>query len=256
MKIEKYGVSSRIEYAAKRLSELGDGVAPTVERIILLPIPTTRDGIRLTGCEVLISDILISVEAFDAVIGYAIPREDIEIIEAKGAMCIDLANDGEFLLENARLTALGAVGYILSNVHRALDESRVGVVGYGRIGERLVAYLTALGADVTVYTSKNATRVELGALGIKTESYDRAEGVLPLANDVDVLINTAPTSLAATFPTGAVPSSMTVIELASGKNFEGISGVVTLPSLPERIYPDSAAKIYYRAIMRSLSVAV
>ena len=256
MKIEKYGESRRQEYAARRLSELGGGACRGIERVILLPIPTTRDGVRLSGTDVLISDILMDVTLGDAVIGYAIPREDIEIIEASGGTCIDLSRDGEFLSENARLTALGTVGHILGKIPRAVDEMVIGVVGYGRIGERLVAYLTSLGAEVVVYTSKNATRVELGTCGIRTELYERSEGVLDISGDVDVLINTAPISLAKSFPQGEIPDGLSVIELASGENFGGVSGIVRLPSLPEKIYPESAAEVYYRAILRGLGVAV
>ena len=256
MKIEKYGVSKRQEYAKEKLIRLDDGAIPGVERILLLPIPSTRDGLHLTGTETLMSDILMDVELGDAVIGYAIPREDIEIIEASGAMCIDLSSDEEFLAENARLTALGAVGYILTEFPQAVDEMPFGIVGYGRIGERLVAYLTALGADVTVYTSKKATRVELGGYGIKTEAYERDEGELDIPHDMRVLINTAPTSLKRSFPGGVTPDGLSVIELASGKNFDGVSGVIRLPSLPEIMYPKSASEAYYRAILRGVGASI
>ena len=256
MKIEKYGVSIRGEYAAQRLACLDAGAFPGLDRIILLPIPTTRDGVRLSGTEILISDILMDTALGDAVIGYGIPREDIEIIEASGGVCVDLAEDEEFLSENARLTALGAVGYILTKLPRAADEMTVGVVGYGRIGEELVTYLISLGAEVVVFTSNNATRVALGAYGIRTEHYDRDEGVLDIPCEVRALINTAPISLSGSFQGGVIPDGLAVIELASGNNFEGVSGVVRLPSLPERAYPESASEVYYRAILRGLEAAV
>jgi hypothetical protein len=45
---------------------------------------------------------------------------------------------------------------------------------------------------------------------------------------------------------------MRVIELASGENFPLISGVERLPSIPEKMYPDSAGYLYYKAITRFL----
>ena len=252
MKIEKYGASRRVEYAAQRLSALSGAELPSVERIILLPIPTTRDGIRIFGTEVILSEVLTDIGYGDAVIGYAIPKEDIEIIFASGGVCVDLSLDEEFLSENARLTALGAVGYIMTELPRAVDELTFGVVGYGRIGERLVAYLTSLGAEAVIYTSKNDTRVALGAYGIRSEHYERDVGALDISKEVDVLVNTAPTSLAKSFPLGIIPEGLSVIELASGNNFEGVSGVVRLPSLPEKTYPESASEAYYRAILRGL----
>ena len=169
---------------------------------------------------------------------------------------MDLSLDEEFLSENARLTALGAVGYIMTELPRAVDELTFGVVGYGRIGERLVAYLTSLGAEAVVYTSKNDTRVALGAYGIRSEYYERDVGALDISKEVDVLVNTAPTSLANSFPLGVIPEGLSVIELASGNNFEGVSGVVRLPSLPEKTYPESASEAYYRAILRGLGAGL
>ena len=254
MKIEKYDVGRRCEYAADRLRELGDKAPLGIERVLLLPIPTSRDGVHLTGSDVTVSKTLMDVTEGDAVIGYGISTEDAEIIKACGAVCIDLSNDGGFLAENARLTALGAVGYILTSYGVAADGLRFGIVGYGRIGQRLTSYLVALGADVTVYTSKNATRVALGSCGIKTEFYDRERGELLIVDGIDVLVNTAPTPLDKTFSGGILPDGLSVIELASGENFVGVRGVVKLPSLPERMYPESAAEIYYRAVLNGLGV--
>ena len=253
MKIEKYGVGRRQDFAAAKLAELS---SDTVDRVLLLPIPTTRDGVHLSGCDIRIADVICEVGRGDVVAGYAIPEEDAEIIEASGGVCIDLSRDEEFLAENARLTALAAVGYILTEFPRAADEVVFGVVGYGRIGKRLVTYLTSLGIKVIVYTSKNATRVALGACGIRTEVYERDEGIINIDPEVGVLINTAPTPLEKSFQDGVIPRGLSVIELASGNNFGGISGVVRLASLPEKRYPDSALEVYYRALLRGLGIAI
>ena len=43
-----------------------------------------------------------------------------------------------------------------------------------------------------------------------------------------------------------------MIEVASGDNFAGVSGVVRLPSIPDRLYPESSAKLYFEGIKRHL----
>ena len=101
-------------------------------------------------------------------------------------------------------------------------------------------------------TSKNLTRVELGALGIENRGIDYTTPNLGDTDMLDVLINTAPTRLDACFPTGKAPAGLEVIELASGNNFAGIDGIVKLPSIPERSYPKSAGRVYFRAIERHL----
>ncbi|MBO7304935.1 MAG: hypothetical protein J6V09_06905, partial [Clostridia bacterium] len=131
-------------------------------------------------------------------------------------------------------------------------ELRFGVVGYGRIGAELVKMLLFFGARVRVYSSKLSTRMELCALGI--DSADTKElkvGALSLS-DIDILINTAPTDFSGAFTGGVLPAGKRVIELASGNNFSGISGVERLPALPERAYPDSAARAYAAAVERNL----
>ena len=255
MKIDNYGSSKRGEWVAERLRLLDEsGCAPKgLERIILLPIPTTRDGVHITGTDKLISDVLLDVECGDFVVGYGIPYEDIEIISAAGGRCFDASKDECFLSENARLTALGTVGYILTSFQKAPERMTFGVVGYGRIGSRLVEMLLYFGAGVRVYTTKNATRVALGECGIDT-SLIRAEACgIDEPCDVDVLINTAPTPLYNTFRNGRIPDGITVIELASGNNFGSTEGITRLMSLPDRMYPESAAKAFYEAIMRAIS---
>ena len=54
------------------------------------------------------------------------------------------------------------------------------------------------------------------------------------------------------FRSGALPLGVRVIELASGENFKGVSGVERLPAIPERMYPESAAGAYADAVKRRI----
>lgn len=254
MKIENYGSCQRCLWVAEHLRRLDEeGRSPRgIERIILLPIPTTRDGLHINGTDKLISDVLLDAEYGDFVAGYGIPAEDIEIISAAGGRCHDASKDEEFLVENARLTALGTIGYILTNFKKTPDRMSFGVVGYGRIGSRLVELLLYLGATVKVYTTKNATRVRLGEYGIQTSLVIPDKCAISELDGIDVLINTAPAPLYNTFCDG-VPNDLTVLELASGNNFAEGDRIVRLPSLPAKMYHISAANAYYESILRSLS---
>jgi D-arabinose 1-dehydrogenase-like Zn-dependent alcohol dehydrogenase len=170
---------------------------------------------------------------------------------SKGVRIYDASLDEKFLAENAELTALGTLGYILTSDTKALCERTVGVVGYGRIGKVLLRYLLFFGARVCLYSTKEATRRELCGYGVRTAPLFSDSGVADFSG-VDILINTAPTSLAAAFKNRRVPDSMRVIELASGNNFDGISGVEALPAIPGRMYPKSAGRVYFDGIMRAL----
>ena len=253
MKIENYGSGGRTRELMRRLVALEgeSGAPPWVERVIILPIPTSRDGVHITDTDKLICEVLSDISPGDFVAGYAIPREDVEIIEAQGGICFDASRDGTFLGENARISALGALGTLLTSSGAAPEDLTVGIVGYGRIGAALAEMLMYHGGRVVVYTSNNATRLRLGEVGVPTLSYERGVGVLPDVGGLDVLINTAPTSLGATFPDG-IPEGLTVLELASGDNFGGVEGVRRLPSIPDRMYPATAGRIYFEAVHRAM----
>lgn len=252
MKIENYGVGGRCAEAMRLLMEcehagdIPDGVA----RVILLPIPTSRDGKHLTGSNRLLREVLADAGWRDLVVGYSIPDGDTEYIRSKGALVCDAAMDEDFLAENAEITATGTLGHLLSECDTVPSDLHVGIIGWGRIGRALARMLLFFGAKIRVYTSKEFTRVELGGLGIESCAIDYSHPALEDIATLDVLINTAPCSLSICFEGGKVPDGVRVLELASGNNFEGVEGVVRLPSIPERRYPRSAGRAYFHAIQR------
>jgi hypothetical protein len=247
MKIENYGVGERCAEAMRRLMSWDvDGV----EKVILLPIPTSRDGIHLTGSEKLLREALGDVSRGELVVGYAIPDADAEYIRSKGGAVCDVARDEEFVDENARITAIGTLEYLLTGFNLVPSDMKIGIVGYGRIGRHLARILLFLGAKIRIYTSKNLTRVELGGCGVESRVIDYDSAALEDLDELDVLINTAPTPLADCFEGRRIPRGLSVIELASGNNFDGVEGVIKLPSIPERNYPKTAGRAYFHAIQR------
>lgn len=253
MKIENYGKGERCLLAMRyllldeRLSHIEN-----IERLILLPIPSARDGVHITGTDKLISELLMDINPHDLVVGYNIPAEDKDVIIHSGGDFLDVSLDEKFTLDNAELSALGALGYILTSIKEAPLDSKYGIIGYGRIGKRLCEMLMYLGGYVRVYSSSNMTRLTLSKYGVDNLSYDKDAHCVPEIDDIDILINTAPTHLESTFKNHKVPEHMRVIELASGENFKGVEGITSLQSIPENFYPKSAALIYYKAIMRAI----
>ena len=248
MSIETYGTGERLKTAARLIAPYA-----ATGTVILLPVPTTRDGVSVANTDILLSDTLLNASRGSLIVGYGLPHSYKASAEALGASVLELSDDEEFILENAYITALGALGYILTTVKRAPSLLTFGVFGYGRIGKAIVRMLLFLGASVRVYTSKEQTRMELGECcdGLLTVS-DSGADVCDFSN-IDVLINTAPCDMRARFPSGRLLRGLRVIELASGKNFEGIEGVESLPSLPDRMYPESAGQAYFSAIQRFMN---
>lgn len=247
MSIETYGTGKRLRCAARLLSKLSFG-----ERLILLPVPTTRDKKYITDTDIPIEDTLSGVGRDSVIVGYGLPDGYSRLAAKCDARVLDLSCDEKYLYDNARITACGALGYILTTDSRAPEDLSFGIVGYGRIGASLARMLLFLGGRVRVYTSRTLTRLELGECGMETSpSSDIYTGKADF-HGIDILINTAPKDMSVCFADGKIPAGVRVIELASGKNFEGVSGVEPLAALPEKMYPESAGKTYFDAVARFL----
>ncbi|MBQ7343472.1 MAG: hypothetical protein IJW53_01765 [Clostridia bacterium] len=223
----------------------GSEYARNRNKIVLLPIPTTKDKCTIFNTKVYIDEVLDEIYEGDVVSCYGLPENFSRFIEERGAVTVDLSFDEEFLLENAELTALSALGIFLGSTRLSPREVSVGIVGYGRIGKKLTSLFLFLGAKVRVFTSRESTRLELCEWGVA--SAVSAEGAD--LSGLDLLINTAPAPI---FRRESIPEGLRIMELASGENFDGISGVERYPSVPAKMFPYSAGRAWGRAIERHL----
>ncbi len=222
----------------------GESCLLPYDTLYLLPIPTTRDGITLNRCGKNIIDVVEKADTGTAFAGYGIPEWAKESIRSRGGAVCDSAEDEIFLEENGRLTAEGTLGIILTDSKKSIADLSVGVVGYGRIGKRLVRLLLTLGCGVRVYTTREGVRLDLGEAGIDClESRAGAD-----LSGLDILINTAPSRV---FSDEELPSGLRIIELASGDNF-GAAEVQKYPSLPSVMYPESAGALWAESVVRLL----
>ena len=245
MEIRTFGAGGRMEECRRVILESCD--AFQFRRLFLLPIPTSRDKKLITGTDVGLSELAEEATLGDAVAGYDIPEGIKEKMALRGVWVYDGALDEELLIRNAEVTARGTLGYILTNFDRDITDMRLGIVGYGRIGSCLLRYLLYLGANVTVYTTRAKTALELCESGVAAST--AFDGLCEL----DILINTAPARLLSDREEENLLSRGTVIDLASGRPFSESEGVVKLASVPEKFYPVSAGRIYAEGIMKFLS---
>lgn len=243
MEIRLFGGGGRGRECERILAEALGGL-PT-GTLLLLPIPTARDKKYITDTAVAIEDILPLISAQTAVVGYNIPDRLRAQAEAVGAPLFDAALDENFLLENARLTANGTLGHILCEQDRDIADIRFGVVGYGRIGRELLRLLLLLGARVKLYTTRPSVALELGESGVATEVIAHDTDF----SEIDILINTAP---ARQIDESRLPESLEIIDLASGTIFEPSGRLTKLPSIPDKMYPKSAGRLYAEAVLRFL----
>lgn len=253
MIIENFGSGARCAEALRLLlSAEAEGLfPPSLNRVVLLPVPTSRDKVHLSGTDKLLGEIFSDVGEGDFVAGYGIDKGAKNAMRSRGALVYDALEDEKFLSENAEETAIGALGYIISTTNTAPRDTRFTIVGYGRIGSRILRYLLFLGARVKVYSGREEVCLELGKSGVNAEYLERGAPI-PTA-DTDIIINTAPADLSASFENGKLPSGLRVIELASGENFKGVEGIERLPGIPDKSLGKSAGRTYYGRIMNYIS---
>ena len=167
----------------------------------------------------------------------------------------DLVADEELLVENAALTAEGAIAAAMNASETAIAELHSLVIGWGRIGRALTERLVALGAKVTVASRSEAGRnraVERGAEAVPTGEIGRA---LP---GHDLVFNTAPGLVLNGDALERSDQNAMLIDLASPPYGIDLAAAWALglrawrePALPGRYCPGSAARAILCAMDRA-----
>lgn len=122
----------------------------------------------------------------------------------------DYASREDFAIQNAVLTAEGALELLLQEYKDSLLGANILVIGYGRIGKVLSRYLNALGADVTVTARKPSDRAWIEAAGMKSDDYSFKE-----LNSYPIIINTVPALILDRSRIDRLRDDVLLIDLAS-----------------------------------------
>ena len=184
-----------------------------------------------------------------------IDEKTIETIKQKKLMLHQPLSDEEYLLENAKLTAEGAVCSAMNKMAIALKDAKCMVIGYGRIGKELTKMFRSFGAEVIVAARREETRKEAG------------DGSIPISriwsviNKMDLILNTVPYNLITESSLFSIKHTAFLIELASKPygfdmaRAKSIGVRAYLESgLPGRYCPESAASALFRFIERSVQI--
>lgn len=149
--------------------------------VILLPVPTTRDKVNIFCPQ---TDMIIPLSVLNE-----LPQKPL-ILSCGcycGGSCIDYLRLDDFCLLNAVPTAEGAIAEAINDTPFCLWQSRVLVIGYGRVAKILIDRLQALKCDVTVSARKQRDFATLNALGIK---YIHTNSVPQTASQFNIIFNT------------------------------------------------------------------
>lgn len=215
--------------------------------ILVLPVPTTRDGINvftpLTGRVIKLEKIENSVSANTTILccNY----------EFKRGKSIDYNRLDSYALLNAIPTAEGAIKLAIENTPFTLWKAKVLVIGYGRVGKILADRLKGLGAKVTVSARKSSDFALISSLNMEkvhTESLKSS----PL--DYDIIFNTVDFPVIDNNGLETTPCKC-IIDLSSKGGFNldfaisrGITAIKA-PSLPLKVAPKTAGEILAQTII-------
>ncbi len=166
---------------------------------------------------------------------------------------INFLNDEEFLFDNAKPTAKGVIKHIIDNTDLDFESLRILVLGYGRIGKTLTAYLMALGAQTYIYTVDENEKAmsKIFTKGNNINSLD--------LSGFDVVVNTVPHKILFKSNLNEIQQSTVFIDVASGnyvdleylkdKDIRAIKAM----GLPGKVAPYSAAMYMSRLIFDTLN---
>ncbi len=220
-------------------------------KVVILPVPTTRDGVNvytpLTGKIIPLSFVEDSAS------------RDAQVLccnyNFKNRKCTDYNCLDSYALLNAVPTAEGAVKIAIENTPFTLWRARVLVIGYGRVGKIVADRLKSMGSTVTVSARKTSDFALITALNMeKTDT--RLLNEKPL--DYDIIFNTVD------FPviddnTLKNMKCKCIIDLSSkgGFNLElakalGITAIKA-PGLPSLVAPKTAGEILAETILDILT---
>ena len=224
----------------------GDNGNIKTSDILLLPVPTTKDGVNV----------------FAPLTGRVIPLEWVENsithsqtvlccnYSFKNGKCTDYNRLDGYAILNAVPTAEGAIKWAIEKTPFTLWNAKVLVIGYGRVGRVLADRLKALGSKVTVSARKSPDFALITAFNMETvHTVKLNEGIL----DYDIVFNTVDVPVLDNETLKNSPcdffldlSSLGGFDLEYARSIGKMAD--TAPALPGRTAPETAGRVLAQTV--------
>lgn len=230
-------------------------------QVILLPIPITGDGVRIStpnvgrshdGSELRLTHLLDFLTPEQRIFGGRIPPNFRAAAEEKRLKVEDYSANELFQIRNAEPTAEGAIEIALRELPVTLAGTSAAVIGYGRVGHVLAKLLAAIGAHVTVAARKGSDLAWAATEGYLPHRIlaDEHGSTLGGLGQCRVIFNTVPYRLFTRDVISCLRQDVLFIDLASapgGFDPQAVEElgmrVIRAPGLPGRCAPETAGEI-------------
>lgn len=161
---------------------------------------------------------------------------------------IDLMEDGEFVVENAKLTAEGFLASLIENTPQSIYEQNILVLGSGRVAKAVWGVLYKLNAKFSTCMRREDERVKAKIFSEKSFNFDNLKEVI---GSFDIVINTVPSFLFDedfSFKNGTLYFELSSVESAKNKNII----FIPCPALPAKYKWKSAGKLVFEKVFSYL----
>ncbi len=234
-------------FEAALMSEVIILPLPSVTSEGKIPAPFCKEDIGMTG------DLLSAMKGKRVFCGFA--DRLLKFSPNLSADVRDYYKREEFAVQNAVVTAEGAIELALRNYEGTINGARCLVCGFGRIGKALTNILRPLGADLTVSARKPSDLAWINSMGARAVRTDK----LVCEKSFDIIFNTVPAKIFSCVLLARIAGKALVIDLASGEG--GVDflsaerlGIETIHalSLPGKCAPKTAGEIIRNTIYHIL----
>lgn len=225
--------------------------------VVILPLPVSNDNVIVNtplSEKTVKIDELLALSSGAKLILYGGANSKIEAHCRKyGITCIDYSKREEFQILNAEPTAEGAIAIAIDEMKKTLWGSTALVIGYGRIGKLLSAYLCNFG--VKVYSSARK-KEDISWIKLSHSTPILTCEIGKILPKCDLILNTVPKTILKDDLLALVSKDALIIDLASkpgGIDFKPAKdrglNVIWALSLPGKTAPVTAGEILCETIL-------
>jgi len=230
--------------------------------IVVGGIPVSRDGVSLNCayCDINItfSHLFGHMNENQSFIGGAIKDSIKEIADKHHIQVYDLLKREDMAILNAIPSAEGAIMVAMQNSEITLSESKVLILGYGRISKVLAKMIKGFESNIHIAARKDEDLAWIRTNGYKAIEFKRIEKYL---NDFDFIFNTVPQTVLGYNELKEIRKSCVIVDLASppgGIDFERAKelglNIEWALSLPGKVAPITSASYIKDTIDKILNV--
>lgn len=233
-------------------------------KAVVFPLPVSDDSLRLNMSYITepaptLESIVDNIKNRALIIGGKIDDTFKDMLERRDLRYVDYFDDESFKIKNAVLSAEGAIQVAMNLSKASIFNSKIVILGYGRIAKLLSQKLFMLGADLTVCARKNSDIAWIEGFGYKSLKIIDTSSLYDISSGYNIIFNTVPAQILDEAFASRLDKSSVLIELASApfgideKLVDKYSlNYIKALGIPGKYYPISAGEIIGRAVISIL----